>query len=180
MNSSQGAPVYTGAALGFFFCCGRGDVAQKTKELFFDGSYKLPDIEKLKEQDNSDVNGAERCQAFEPQEVASRGRRNGKVPGPANYCSSNPAFGSACRRPRSAHFPQEQQGWDREDVALEENDLGGLRLWPRPDCQRTAVDCSTRPFPKQNPYRKVCRRESLCTARPDLASYAAIYLTVAV
>ena len=43
----------------------------------------------------------------------------------------------------------------------------------------TAVDCPTQPFPKQNPYLKVCRRESLCTARPDLASWAAIYLTSA-
>ena len=34
---------------------------------------------------------------------------------------------------------------------------------------RTAVDCPTQPFPKQNPYRKVCRRESLCTARPGSA-----------
>ena len=33
MNSSQGAPVHTGAALGCSFCCGRGEVAQKTKEL---------------------------------------------------------------------------------------------------------------------------------------------------
>ena len=39
---------------------------------------------------------------------------------------------------------------------------------------RTAVDCPTQPFPKQNPYRKVCLRESLCTARPDLASNPAI------
>ena len=35
MNSSKGAPVYTGAALGFSFCCGRGEVARKTKELYF-------------------------------------------------------------------------------------------------------------------------------------------------
>ncbi|MFT5701822.1 MAG: hypothetical protein ACI8ZB_004723 [Desulforhopalus sp.] len=33
MNSFQGAPVHTGAALGFSFCCGRGEAAQKTKEL---------------------------------------------------------------------------------------------------------------------------------------------------
>jgi hypothetical protein len=33
MNLSQGAPVYTGAALGCSFCCGRGEVAQHTKEL---------------------------------------------------------------------------------------------------------------------------------------------------
>jgi hypothetical protein len=34
MNSSQGAPVHTGAALGCSFCCGRGEVAQKTKKLY--------------------------------------------------------------------------------------------------------------------------------------------------
>ncbi len=34
MDSSQGAPVYTGAALGCSFCCGRGEVARKTKDLY--------------------------------------------------------------------------------------------------------------------------------------------------
>ncbi len=34
MNSSQGAPVQTGAALGYSFCRGRGEVAQKSKELY--------------------------------------------------------------------------------------------------------------------------------------------------
>jgi len=44
-----------------------------------------------------------------------------------------PAFGSASR-PRSAHFPQGQQGRNWESIALEGNDLGGLRRWPRLDC----------------------------------------------
>jgi len=41
---------------------------------------------------------------------------------------STPAFGCASRRPRSVRFPQGQCGRVREGVALEENDLGGLRF----------------------------------------------------
>ncbi len=37
-------------------------------------------------------------------------------------------------RPRSVQFPQGQQNRHRENPALEENDLGGLRRRPRLDC----------------------------------------------
>ncbi len=46
-------------------------------------------------------------------------------------CSPAPAFGVAQARPRSAHFPQGRRSRNREGIALEGNDLGGLRRWPR-------------------------------------------------
>ena len=42
-----------------------------------------------------------------------------------------PAFGDAQARHRSVHFPQGQQFRNRKNLALEENDLGGLRHQPR-------------------------------------------------
>ena len=50
-------------------------------------------------------------------------------------CISYPAFGAASR-PRSVHFPEGLGYRNREEIAPPENDLGGLRRWPRLDCRR--------------------------------------------
>ncbi len=47
----------------------------------------------------------------------------GKVP--------NPGLLECLRPSSSVHSPQGQQGWAREAIALEGNDLGGLRRRPR-------------------------------------------------
>jgi len=71
------------------------------------------------------------------QRPADRGKEPGHLPcqvRPSRLsCSPTPAFGFASR-PRSVHLPQGRHFRDRETLALEENDLGGLRLRPSFDC----------------------------------------------
>jgi len=48
--------------------------------------------------------------------------------------SSNPGLLECLRPSRSAHFPQGQHSGNREGIALEGNDLGGLHRRPRLGC----------------------------------------------
>jgi hypothetical protein len=48
--------------------------------------------------------------------------------------------------PPLGHFPQGQHSRSWEGIALEENDLGGLRLQPRLDCRRHRRGCPVSPF----------------------------------
>ena len=67
-------------------------------------------------------------------------------------------------RPRSVHFPQGRHFGNWEVLALEENDLDGLRGWPRLDCQgyrrglpHTAFPATT-PTPGGLPEGRSCVR----------------------
>ena len=59
-------------------------------------------------------------------------------------------------RPRSARFPQGPHLRDRENTALEENDLGGLRHRPRLDCRG-----SRRGLPGKTLFASLLLSESL-------------------
>ncbi len=81
---------------------------------------------------------------------------------------STPAFGSAwgltpirapTDRSRSVHFPEGLGYRNREGIAPPENDLGGLRRWPRLDYRGFRRGLPLMPFPAASPSSGGLRRE---------------------
>ncbi len=77
-------------------------------------------------------------------------------------------------RPRSVHSPQGRHCRNWESIALEENDLGGLRRQPRLDCWGARRGLPHTAFPDSKPLSGGLPKGKLCTARPGLRVLGAL------